>query len=97
MAGKPCACMVLAVSGRVVGQPAAMDASITEAAWTDPTALWGRIAPANRVILGAALWPILDSFQRTAARRALQRAWETCAFAAALHRLPPPPEPWRQP
>ena len=50
--------------GRIHGVPAASDVSITEASFVDPAAMWARIAPANRVILGAALWEELDGMQR---------------------------------
>ncbi|MDG1483483.1 MAG: hypothetical protein P8R54_28085 [Myxococcota bacterium] len=80
--------------GRIHGVPAASDVSITEASFVDPAAMWARIAPANRVILGAALWEELDGMQRASARRPLVEAWEACAMWASLLGLPPPPEPW---
>ncbi len=92
--GRQHATLVLPLTGRVQGEPVASDDSITEARFVEPTGLWRQIAPANRVILGSALWGELDGIQRAAARGPLQSAWEDCAMWAAMLRLPPPPEPW---
>ncbi|MFT5679799.1 MAG: 8-oxo-dGTP pyrophosphatase MutT (NUDIX family) [Myxococcota bacterium] len=86
--------LVLPLTGRIEGVPAPSDTSITEAVFADPTGMWRKIAPANRVILGAALWDELDGIRRASARSALQEAWEECAMWASMRRVPPPPEPW---
>ena len=88
--------LVLPLLGHAAGEPVTDDASISEAIWADPMGMWRRIAPANRIILGAALWVEMDGLQRASARSALREAWEECAMWGAMLRLPPPPEPWRQ-
>jgi len=94
VAGVSCTTAILPLMAEVRGVPAVSDASISEVAWRDLSGSWRWIAPANRVILGVALWDELDGFQRSAARSALKEAWEMCAMWSGLLQLPPPPEPW---
>lgn len=70
------------------------DPSVSDSRWLMPTDVLEWLAPANRLIVGWWLWPIITGNIREALRSPLERAWETCRDNAKFVCLPLPAKPW---